>query len=719
MLNNLATFVVRHARLVLVAALVAVIGMGVLGGGAFGKLQAEGFDDPDAESTAASELIEQHYEGDSDLVFLARARAGSGSGSVDDPDAADAGAALTAELAADPAVEAVVSYWEVGAPSLRSEDGASALIVANLAEGESADAVERYTGTAGLLDVTLGGGAVAGDDITEQVERDLLIAELIAVPLILVLLLVVFGSVVAALLPLAVGTVAILGTFAVLSVLGGLTDVSIFAINLTTALGLALGIDYALLMVSRYREELARGVSVAEAVVKTVETAGRTIVFSGLAVAAALAALLLFPLYFLRSFAYAGIGVVVIAMLGALVVLPALLAVLGPRVNAGRLPWARSVTRGSEAPFWGRLAAAVMRRPLIAGGAVVTLLLLAASPLLHASFGTPDDRVLPTSAASRQVGDALRDEFAADQTSAIDVVTTGQVEEAALAGYATELSMLPSVERVDSSAGTFVAGSSVGNDPSLIGLGTPSTERLTVVTAVDPASSTARDLVADVRAVTPPGDVDALVGGQTASLVDSLAAIGARLPVAAGLIALTTFVVLFLFTGSIVQPVRALITNALTLGAVFGLMVLVFQDGFASSLLGFTPVPLDMAMMVLLFCITFGLSMDYEVFVMSRIKERHAAGADVERATVYGLTHSGRIVTAAAVLIAVAFFAFVSSQVSFLQLFGLGAGLAILLDATLVRGVLVPASMRLFGERSWYAPRALRRLHGRIGIAEA
>jgi putative drug exporter of the RND superfamily len=714
MLGHFATFVVRHARLVLAAFFVAVAAVAVLGFGAFAKLQTGGFDDPAAESTAAAELLEERFGGESDLVFLVRADAGT----VDEGPAAEAGAALSDRLAADPNLSHVTSYWTTGAQSMKSVDGTQALVVANIADGNSGSIADKYSGDAGAVEVIVGGPAVAGDDIDGQVGADLALAESIAVPVILVLLVVAFGSVVAALLPLVVGTIAIMGTFGELSVLGSATDVSIYAINLTTALGLGLGIDYALLMVSRYREELAAGRAVPDAVVRTVETAGRTILFSGLAVAAALAALLVFPLYFLRSFAYAGIGVVAIAVAGAIVALPALLAVLGTRVNAGSLPWLRR-PRSAAAPFWGRLAARAMRRPLLAGGAVVALLVAAALPLLSVEFGTPDDRVLPTSAASRQVGDAIRDGFASNDTTAIDVVTTGPVDPAPLAEYASQISTLSAVDRVDSSAGAFVDGDLVDQSSVNAAFSAGGSERLAVVTSADAKSQTAKDLVGDVRRAADPEGVDALVGGASAALVDSLAAIGDRLPLAIAMVALATFVVLFLFTGSIVQPLRALVCNALTLGATLGIMVLVFQEGFGSSVLGFTPQPLDMSMLVLLFCIAFGLSMDYEVFVISRIKERHDAGATVEEATIHGLAHTGRIVTTAAALIAVSFFAFLVSEITFLQLFGLGAGLAILIDATLVRGVLVPASMRLLGEWSWYAPSGLRRVHARIGLAEA
>lgn len=648
-------------------------------------------------------------------MFLVRANTGI----VDDPGSAAAGADLTDRLHNDSDLDQVTSYWETGTPSLRSDDGTQALIIATLDGDDIEPVMERHGGAAATLEVIVGGPAVIDQDLPAQVSADLISAEMIAVPLILFCLVLAFGSVVAALLPLVIGTIAIMGTFGELSLLGEITDVSVFAINLTTALGLALGIDYALLMVSRYREELAGGRSVPDAVVRTVQTAGRTVTVSGLAVSAALAALLLFPLYFLRSFAYAGIGVVVIAMAGALVVLPALLALLGRRVNALRLPWAGSITRGSEAPFWGRLASRVMRRPVLAGGAIVLLLLIAAAPLLRVEFGTPDDRVLPDTAPSHQVGDALRDDFGNDDLSAIDVISTGPVSTDAVANYAAALSTLADVDRVDSSVGIFVDGARAQDNPAAETMTSASTERLSVVTGADTRSATARELVAQVRDTDAPAGVSMLVGGDTAVLVDTLDAIGERLLPAAGLIVVTTFVLLFLFTGSIIQPLRALASNVLTLAATLGLMVLVFQEGFGSSLLGFTPMPLDLAMAVLLFCVVFGLSTDYEVFVISRIKERYDAGATTKEATVHGLVHTGRIITVAAALIAIVFFSFLVSEVSFLQLFGLAAGLAILIDATLVRGVLVPASMRILGSWAWYAPAPLRRLHARIGLSEA
>jgi putative drug exporter of the RND superfamily len=708
--------VVRRARLVVVATLLAVVGFGVLGVGSFGKLKTGGFQDPGAESTAAQTLTDQRFGGSVGVVLLVHAEAGT----VDSAPARAAGAQAASRLAAVPGVSNVVSYWQTRDPGLRSRDGTYALILGstrsdlNLSSSQLASLRSR----SGQVDVTVGGSAAIGNDITQQVFKSLRTAEIIAVPVILALLVFAFGSVVAALLPLAIGMIAILGTFAELFVLGSVTSVAIYAINLTTALGLALAIDYSLLMISRFREELARGQDPARAVVRSVATAGRTIVFSGATVVAALAVLLIFPMYFLRSFAYAGIGVVLISVAAAVVVLPALLAVLGRRVNSGRLPWARGREPSAAAPFWGRLAGQVMRRPALLALPVLAVLVLVALPLWHVQFGTPDDRVLPATTQSRAVGDVLRTDFAGDSATALNVVTDGPLDPAALTGYAARLSGLAGVAQVETSTATFVHGTAVPDsaDPALA---RPTAQRLSVVSAADPRSDAALDLVRTVRGLPGPDGVRVYVGGDTAELVDTTHAIGTRLPLAALLIMLTTFLVLFLFTGSVVQPIRALVLNAVTLAATAGLMVWIFQDGHLSGPLQFTALPLDTSMLVLLFCIAFGLSMDYEVIVLSRIKELHDQGRDNRTAVTEGLTRSGRIVTTAAALVAVAFFANATATVSFLQLFGIGAGFAVLIDATLVRAVLVPAAQRMLGRAAWYAPAPLRRIQTRIGLAEA
>ncbi|MFD8221734.1 MMPL family transporter [Streptomyces sp. NPDC059697] len=721
MFERLAELAIRRSRLVLVIAVVAVALMGVLGAGAFAKLRGGGFDDPASESTRAAKVIDDKFGGETNLVLLVRAPEGR----VDTPAVTRSGQTLVADLRKEEELTNVISYWDMGSPDLRSRDGREAMVLAHVTGDETQERenarkiLDAYTGThKGALTVQAGGGAAVGNDLSKQVVDDLVLAETIAIPLTLVLLLFVFGSVVAALLPLAIAVIAVIGSFAQLSLLGSVTDVADTATNLTTALGLGLGIDYALLMTSRFREQLAAGASVDDAVRRTVHTAGRTVAFSAATVAAALAALLVFPQYFLRSFGFAGVGVVAIAALGTLFVMPALLAVLGHRVNSGRLPWAKPGHSGARAPMWGRLARTVMRRPALTALPVLAVLLAAANPLLGITFGTPDERVLPKDAASRQVSTALRENFDGNEDSAVNIVIDQPVNKAPLESYAVELSGLKGVIRVETSTGTYAEGQSTANAPGSTVLGRPGAQRISLVSALTPKSDAAQNLVKEVRALTPPAGTHPLVGGTDAVLVDSKDSIGGRLPIAVALVALTTFVLLFLFTGSVVQPLRALVLNVISLAATLGVMTWIFQDGNLSSLLGFTAQPMEMSMTVLMFCIAFGLSMDYEVFVTSRIKELHDLGKDNETAVADGLGHTGRIVSAAAFLLAVSFFAFGTAKISFMQMFGLGSGLAVLIDALAVRGVLVPAAMRLLGHSAWYAPGFLRKLHDRFGLSE-
>jgi len=756
---RLAGAVTGRPRLVLTVTLIFVLAAGVLGVGAFGKLLTGGFDDPKSDSSRAADIVDDQFSGAPNLVLLVTAR----SGTVDDPAVAAAGRALTAELGKEPGVRGAVSYWTGAGPALRAEDAHSALVVASVDDDHADDLVDKYEDAADAASpVTVRPGGIAGvnRDIGSQVTTDLATAESIAIPVTLVLLVIAFAGVVAALLPLGVGLVGILGGFAALSAIAEATDVSIFAVNLATAMGLGLGIDYALLMVSRFREELAArqqsreelatGKDKRAAVVATVGTAGRTILFSGATVIVALAVMLVFPPFFLKSMAYAGIAVTLVTMLTALLVLPAVLLLLGERVNAlqigglvglFRRRWAdrknaeAAVTpataataatpaatprEATESPFWRAVATWVMRRPLFAGLPVVALLLVLAAPVLHVSFGTPDDRVLSADASSRVVGDVLREDFGSNISGALDVVVAGHTTDETLAGYATALSGLPGVGRVDSAAGEFQAGAQTA-PPGAASARFAKTDLtyLQVVPAIDPMSGAGQDLVRAIRAQPAPAGTEVLVGGLSAWLVDSKHAISAKLPLAIGLISLATFVLLFLFTGSVVLPLKAIVLNGLVLGAVLGVSVWIFQDGHLTGLFGFTPGPLDTSMPVLLFCIAFGLSMDYEVFLLSRIKEEHDAGRPNTEAVATGLARTGRIVTTAALLLAVTFAAFATGSVRFMQMFGLGTALAILIDASLVRGVLVPAFMRVAGGVNWWAPAPLRRLHARIGLSEA
>ena len=729
MLARLAPVLVARRRLVLLLLVVFLAVAGGLGGTVAKELSGGGFEDPHQQSErAAAALALDFGAGPSNFLLLVDAPPSrSATPAVDE--AARAGAALTARLAREPGVTAVRSYWTSGhAAALRSRDGRQGLVLARLT-GSPDEAVKRAKaltaelgGTFQDLHVRTGGEFAVYAQVGDTIEKDLLRAESIAIPVTSVLLVLVFGSAVAAGLPLLIGVLSILGTFLSLHVLHGFTDVSVYSVNLATSLGLGLGIDYSLFLVTRFREELQAGRDVPEALRETLRTAGRTVLFSAVTVMLSLGALLVFPLFFLKSFAYAGISAVLFAVIGALIVLPAALAVLGTRVNAFdlrrplrrllRLP-TNPVTSTDEG-FWHRVAVTVMRRPLGVGTAVVGLLVVLGLPFSSVVFGLPDDRVLPRGAQAHQVAQDLRDHFPGREAFALPVILSRPDPGGA---YAAALSAVAGVQRVDAADGRYVAGRRVA--PGLPAYRTASAERLSVIPGVESVGPRGEALVRDVRAVPAPSRV--LVGGPAARLADTKAALGHRLPLALGLVLTATFVLLFLFTGSFVIPVKALLLNVLSLSATFGLMVWVFQQGHLSSLIG-DPIitgALDTTMPILMFCVLFGLSMDYEVFLLSRIKEEWDRTGDNTRAVALGLQRTGPLITAAAGLLALVFLSFVSSGISFIKLLGLGTAVAVLVDATLVRGALVPAFMQLLGDRNWWAPSWARRLHARVGLSEA
>ncbi|HWW52961.1 MAG TPA: MMPL family transporter [Acidimicrobiales bacterium] len=744
MLTRLAQFVVRRRKRILVGALAFLIVAGAVGGSVASHLNSGGFDNPSSESSKVSTLLDrQFHTGDPNLVLVVRAVHGT----VDDPAVAAEGTALAKATAAQAHVGQAISYWTLGnAPPLRSKDSTEALVLARVS-GTDDQVNQRIVSIASALNrhdanisVTVTGFAQVFHQVGETIKKDLARAESIAIPITLVLLILVFGSAVAATLPLAVGALAVIGTFLALRLLVAVTHVSIFSLNLTTALGLSLAIDYSLFIVSRYREELHAGREPSAAVIRSMETAGRTVLFSALTVAASLAALLVFPLYFLRSFAYAGIAVVAIAAFGAVVILPALLAVVGHNIDRLRLFKTHPKEVGEG--FWHRLAVIVMRRPLPIATAIIAILLFLGAPFLNVHFGLPDDRVLPTSATSRQGLSEIRANFASNESFALSVVAptapdpassmatqatqAAQATQAqtAIASYAAELSQLPNVARVDAYSGSYIAGHQVlGTNPfsqtrfSTPG-GTPGTW-LSVVPSVslDPMSGAAEHLVHLVRQAPAPWPVK--VGGSSARLVDSKSSLFGKLPLALGIIALVTLITLFMMFGSILVPIKAVVLNLLGLTATFGAMVWVFQEGHGSGLLHFTATgSLDTTTPILMFCIAFGVSMDYEVFLLSRIKEEHDNGADTTSSVAVGLERTGRLVTALALIIAIVFIANISSSITFIKLFGLGLALAVLMDATLIRGTLVPAFMRLMGDANWWAPGPLRRFHDRFGVSD-
>ncbi|MFI1362417.1 MMPL family transporter [Streptomyces griseochromogenes] len=698
-------FVTARPRLSLLVALVLTALAVVAGSGVADHLGSGGWEDPAAQSTYATKALEREFPGSQPNLLLL---VGSGHASVDDPAVAAQARELTERLAGEQGVTGVGSYWQTKSPSLRAKDGHEALIAARItgdenAMGKTLDRIAPlYRGAHGPVQVKIGGIVAVRHEMQTIIKEDLTRAEMIALPITLVLLVMVFGSAIAALLPLGVGIVAILGTNAVLRGLTVFTDVSVFALNLTTALGLGLAIDYALFIVRRYREELSTGADPRTAIGTTLRTAGRTVLFSALTVAVSLAAMMVFPQYFLRSFAYAGIAVVLLAAAAALVLLPAALILLGHRVNSldlRRLFRRGQTPSGAEGTGWARAASLVMRRaPLFALGTTALLVLLGL-PFLGVKFGTADDRQLPSGAESHVVQQHLRDGFPGSPGGGLEILAEGRATGAQYADYQRRVAALPEVVRVD---GPLVKGDSA---------------YFTVQPRGEAVDDAAQRLVGDLRFLKAPFDTK--VTGTAAVLVDSKHAIGERLPWAGAFIAIVTLLLVFLLTGSVVIPLQAVVLNALSLTAMFGAVVWVFQDGHLSGALGFTsPGSIETTLPVLMFCVAFGLSMDYGVFLLSRIKEEYERTGDHNEAVRHGLQRTGGLITAAAVILAVVMVAIGTSRVTNTKMLGLGIALAVLMDAMVVRSLLVPAIMRLTGRVTWWAPAPLRRFHQRFGLSE-
>src|SRR5919199_236809 len=726
MFEPLAHLVVRRRRPTLVLFVLGLVVAGALASGVFSRLQASGFDDPGSDSAKAARYLRDTFAVADPVVVLA----------VETRDGLDAQApqatALVQQVRGEPGVTEVVSSWTPGRPArLAGNDGRTGQVLVFGAPGDTYDQrtdlakriQDGYSGARNGLVVHVGGQPVVFSAVNDTVTKDLGRAEGIPVPLTILLLVVVFGGLLAAGLPFLVAAGAVVGSFAVLFVLTLVTDVSVFALTLAPALGLGLGIDYALLVVNRFREQLAAGDDVESAVLRTVATAGRTVLVSGLTVAITLGSLVLFPQFFLRSFAYAGIAVTLLAVTSALVALPAVLAMLGTRVNRFK------VVRGDLAPrdtgLWASVATRVMRSPWPVLVVVTGVLALVAAPATGAVFGEVDDRALPASSPAAVASDVLRDRFPGREATPIDVVVppaaSGQAVPAdAVGAYAAALSQVPGIVRVTTPAAVLADGRQVAPNPAAADwTASDGAQRLSLVADVAPRSPAGQALVDAVRAVPAPVP-GVLVGGAGAEDRHTQGGITSTLPFVLAWILGTTLVVLFLFTGSVVLPFKAIGLNVLSLGATLGLLVWVFQDRHLKAVVGDFTVTgtVDTSMTVLIAILAFALSMDYEVFLLSRIKEEHDAGSDTERSVVLGLQRSGRIITAAAALLAIVFAAFVSSGVTNIKQLGLGVAFAILIDATVVRGLLVPAFMRLFGTANWWAPRSLRFLHTRIGLSD-
>ncbi|HEY0541256.1 MAG TPA: MMPL family transporter [Actinoallomurus sp.] len=714
MFEALGRVMYRRRRLVVALSLAFVVFAGVWGTGVFGAMTGGGFEDPHSESTRAGDVAERELgRGGGDVVVLYS----SDDLTVDDP---AYGAAVEESLDAlpDDVVEESVTFFGTGAPQLVSEDRRSTYAVLTLTGDEDArtEGLERIEDELAVpgLEIQLGGGTTINRDINERVGADIARAETISMPILAVLLVVIFGSVAAASLPLAIGITAILGAFTALRAFSMVTDVSIFAVNIVTITGLGLAIDYGLFMVSRFREEIRTQPDTETALARTMATAGRTVAVSGVTVAISLAGLLIFPQVFLRSMGFGGMSAVLVAMLAALTLLPALLAMLGPKVDALSVrPWLRrmfhrapKVTTEDQGAF-ARIAHSVMRRPVVYTVVVTAVLLFLALPFLRVQFGGIDERALPAGTESRVVAETIASDFPTSEDGPVDAVVTladpvdSPAGGTALQSYVDAVAAVPGVEGatvVDAAGGTAHVDIAYGGDP---------------------LAADARDLVGDLRAVPAPDGGAALIGGQSAELTDLLDSLASLLPWMALIVVATTFVVLFLAFGSIVLPVKAVLMNVLSLGASFGALVWIFQDGHLSGFLDFTPTGfVEATQPILVLAIVFGLSMDYEVFLMSRIREQYDLTGDNTTAVATGLQRTGGIITSAALLLLVVIGAFSLSGITFIKMIGVAMLIAIVIDATIVRLLLVPATMRLLGRANWYAPGPLGRLYARYGIRE-
>ena len=703
MLDRLAVLIARRRRRFLWGSLVVVLAAGFFGGPVFGLLDSgDDFDDPQAEAVRAGVDIERATGAGASPDMVALVRLGA---PVDSAQAQEKLARVTTAFR-DRGMANVTRYERGGDRALVSKDGRSTYVVATFRTEANGtlervqDRLERIPG------VTVGGGELAGEQVGEQVSEDIARAELLAFPILFLLSFFVFRSLVAALLPLAVGGATIMLSFLGMRIVNGAIEpMSIYALNLITGLGLGLAIDYSLFMVSRFREELERGLEPAQALRRTMATAGRTVLFSSITVAAALAALLVFPLRFLYSMGVGGVICALMAALVSLTLLPAILVALGPRVNAlSPKRFQAALHRdasGERGGFWYRLSHLVMRRPVPIAIGASTLLIVLGIPFLAVKFTGVDASVLPSDRSARVVDTALTTEFPPSRTSPIYIAARGgEGDRAEIERYAERLGALPGVvgaPRVQQADGLY---------------------RIDLVARGRALDEQAKELVRDVRAVDAP--VPVRVGGQTAGFLDQQKALSDSLPIALAILATTTLVILFLMTGSVILPVKALVMNLLTLSAAFGLLVLIFQDGHGESVLGFTSQgALESSQPILLFAVAFGLSTDYGVFLLTRIKEAHDGGASNEESVALGLERTGRIVTFAALLFVIAIGAFATSQIIFIKQLGVGTALAVLIDATIVRALLVPSLMRLLGDWNWWAPKPLARLHRRIGLSEA
>jgi uncharacterized membrane protein YdfJ with MMPL/SSD domain len=709
-MNRIADLTWKHPKLVLAAVAVFVLFAATAGKDVESHLKAAGFADSASESERATVLLRDSlgYNPNPAIVLVVR---NPGGGKLDTTDPA-----VRAEVARVSRETAEVEYVGRVLNPLRNpregarliaHDGESVAIAAYLstadiedAGGYAAEGVEPIAASSSL-DVAMGGFAPGFNETNDQTRKDLTKAELIAFPILALLLLFVFRGVVAASIPLLLGVISIIGTLLVLRIMANFTDTSLFALNIATGLSLGLAVDYALLLVSRYREEIGRGGASREAHRRTVQTAGRTAVFSGLTVAAAMAALIVMPQRFLYSMAVAGASVAVLSSLMAILVVPSLLALLGPRIDALSIRRGPAVSDTSDG--WYRLARGVMRRPVAVALASSALMLAAAAPLLWTTLTGPSAEAVPPDQPSAKAYDYLEAHYPRDVTEAVTVTVDGGAGPAQLAAFRQRIEAIDGVD---------------GGAPF-----TPASEQVAFANfalegaALEPVT---QDVVHEIRALDPPAATTTLVSGNTAGFIDQKQSLIDHAPLVVAIVVLTTLVILFLLTGSVLLPIKTLVMNSLTLGATLGILVLAFQEGWLEGILDYTgPSAIEVTSLVFLFAVIFGLATDYAVLVMARIKERYDLGDSNEEAVAIGIGRTGRVITAAALAIAVVFLAFGVSSVFFVKQIAIGMAFGVMLDATVVRALLVPSLMRLFGEWNWWAPKPLRRIQERFGFSEA
>jgi uncharacterized membrane protein YdfJ with MMPL/SSD domain len=746
LLQRIACLAISAPRRIIAAAVLVAVAAAIFGIPVAKSLSASGFQDPTSESSRASQLLTDKF-GQGDVQMLITV---TGPGDVLGGPARAVGLNVVERLKSSAHVASVTSAWTAppgGAAELVSKDGKAGLIVAGITGSESDTQTYAKTLSDEVaysrdgITVRSGGLAVVNLQITEQSQRDLLLMESIAIPFSFLVLVWVFGGLLAAALPVAVGVLAILGSLSVLRLITFGTDVSIFALNLTTAMGLALAVDYTLLIISRFRDELADGADRDAALVRTMATAGRTVLFSATTVALSMAVLVQFPMHFLKSFAYAGVATVAFAAAAAVVVTPAAIVLLGDRLNSldirrlARRVLNRPdpVRRPVERQFWYRSTKFVMGHAVPIGLAVIALLVVLGAPFLGVRWGFPDDRVLPSSLSAHQVGDQLRNDFVNNSDTAVTVVLPDAhgLAPADLERYAAALSRVQDVTQVSAPTGAFVNGAKVGPPAAAAGVADGSAF-LTVGSSAPLFSDSSEAQLDHLHQVPGPAGRAVEMTGTAQINHDSVEGITTRLPLVLGLIAVITFALLFLLTGSVVLPLTALACNVLSLTAAFGALVWIFQDGHLRALGTTSTGTLVANMPVLLFCIAFGLSMDYEVFLISRIREywltsrsrsagdfgRPRTHADNNESVALGVARTGRVITAAALIMSISFAALIAAQVQVMRLFGLGLTVAVLVDATLVRMVLVPAFMKVLGRWNWWAPTPLVWLHDRIGLTD-